>query len=111
LEEKMKIIAVGTYASASHASFIAKPDDDRNAAVKAMVESTGGEVHDLHFLRGKYDFMVILEVKDLEVALALKLLVTASGSVDTLELMETIDFASICNKASKMGAAYRPPGK
>jgi uncharacterized protein with GYD domain len=106
----MKLYALGTYTSKAHAGFAANPDDDRNAAVTSMVESAGGKVLTVEFLRGVYDFVVIIEIKDFNVAAALKLMVMASGSVDKLDLMEVIDFNGIAKMAHDMGEAYRPPG-
>jgi uncharacterized protein with GYD domain len=106
----MKMYALGTYTSQAHAGFAANPDDDRNAAVTSMVEGAGGKVLAVEFLRGIYDFVVIIEIKDFEIAAALKLMVMSSGTVDMLHLMEVIDFNSIAKKAHDMGEAYRPPG-
>ncbi|MGC6484885.1 MAG: GYD domain-containing protein, partial [Candidatus Puniceispirillales bacterium] len=90
--------------------FITNPDDDRGAAVSAMVEKAGGKVHDVHFLRGEYDVAVMTEAPDFEAAAAIKMLVMASGAMDKLDMVEIIDMNSIARKASKMAGAYRAPG-
>jgi uncharacterized protein with GYD domain len=106
----MKLYALGTYSPKAYAGFAANPGDDRNAAVTSMVEGAGGKVLAVEFLRGYYDFVVIVEVKNFDIAAALKLMVRASGSVDTLDLMEVIDYNAIAKMAHDMGEAYRPPG-
>ena len=106
----MKFIALGKYTGAALGGFVANPDDDRMAAVKAMVEQVGGKVHDLHFLRGDYDVAVVTEAPDFEAAAAIKMLVMSSGAMEKLDMIEIIDMNSIAQKANKIAGAYRKPG-
>lgn len=106
----MKFIALGKYTPAALGGFVQNPDDDRVAAVSAMVQQVGGKVLDLHFLRGEYDVAVITEVPDFEAAAAIKLLVVSSGAMEKLEMVEIIDMNSIAKKANTIAGAYRKPG-
>lgn len=106
----MKFIALGKYTPAALGGFVQSPDDDRTAAVSAMVEKAGGKVLDLHFLRGEYDVAVITEAPDFEAAAAIKLLVVSSGAMEKLDMVEIIDMNSIAQKAHAMAGAYRKPG-
>ena len=110
MEDDMKFIALGKYSAAGLGGFVANPDDDRMAAVAGMVQKAGGQVLDLHFLRGEYDVAVITEAPDFEAAAAIKLLVIASGAMEKLDMVEIIDMNSIARKASEMAGAYRAPG-
>jgi len=106
----LKFIALGKYSAKALGGFVSTPDDDRAAAVSAMVEKAGGKVHDLHFLRGHYDVAVITEAPDFEAAAAIKLLVVSSGAMDQLDMMEIIDMNSIAAKANAIAGSYKAPG-
>ena len=107
-------IAVGASLTASIyaglSGFLKNPEDDRRAAISAMVEKSGGKFIDLQFLRGKYDIAVVAEVSSFEDAAAVKVLVVASGALDRLEMMEYIDMNDIATRANKKTGAYRAPG-
>jgi hypothetical protein len=49
----MKFLFLGKYSNAGLAGFLKNPEDDRRAAISAMVEKSGGNFIDLQFLRGK----------------------------------------------------------
>ena len=106
----MKFLFLGNYLNAGLAGFLKNPEDDRRAAISAMVEKSGGKFIDLQFLRGKYDIAVVAEVSSFEDAAAVKVLVVASGALDRLEMMEYIDMNDIATRASKITGAYRAPG-
>jgi hypothetical protein len=55
----MKFLFLGKYSNAGLAGFLKNPEDDRRAAISAMVEKSGGNFIDLQFLRGKYDIGVV----------------------------------------------------
>ena len=61
----MKFLFLGKYSNAGLAGFLKNPEDDRRAAISAMVEKSGGNFIDLQFLRGKYDIAVVAEVLEL----------------------------------------------
>ena len=71
----MKFLFLGNYSNAGLAGFLKNPEDDRRAAISAMVEKSGGKFIDLQFLRGKYDIAVVAEVSSFEDAAAVKVLV------------------------------------
>ena len=97
-------------AIAGLAGFLKNPEDDRRAAISAMVEKSGGNFIDLQFLRGKYDIAVVAEVSSFEDAAAVKILVAASGTLEELEMLEYIDMNDIAGRANKITGAYRAPG-
>ena len=103
-------MVLGKYSNQGLAGFIQNPNDDRRAAISSMMEKAGGKLLDLHLTRGEYDIMAICEVDSFEDIAAVKLLVAASGAVDNLTILETIDMNSIANKAAAIAGAYRAPG-
>ena len=46
----MKFLFLGNYSNAGLAGFLKNPEDDRRAAISAMVEKSGGKFIDLQFL-------------------------------------------------------------
>ena len=106
----MKFLFLGKYSNTGLAGFLKNPDDDRRAAISAMVEKSGGNFIDLQLLRGKYDIAVVAEVSSFEDAAAVKVLVAASGALDELEMLEYIDMNDIAGRANKITGAYRAPG-
>ena len=68
----MKFLFLGKYSNAGLAGFLKNPEDDRRAAISAMVEKSGGNLIDLQFLRGKYYISVIAEVSSFQDAAAVK---------------------------------------
>jgi len=106
----MKFLFLGKYSSAGLAGFLKNPEDNRRAAISAMVEKSGGAFIDLQFLRGKYDIAVVAEMPSFADAAAVKVLVAASGSLDDMEMLEYIDMHDIAGRASKITGAYRAPG-
>ena len=76
----MKFLFLGNYSNAGLSGFLKNPEDDRRAAISAMVEKSGGKFIDLQFLRGKYDIAVVAEVSSFEDAAAVKVLVAGIRS-------------------------------
>ena len=101
---------LGKYSNAGLAGFLKNPEDDRCAAISAMVEKSGGNFIDLQFLRGNYDIAVVAEDSSFEDAAAVKVLAAASGVLDELEMLEYINMNDIAGRANKITGAYRAPG-
>ena len=106
----MKFIVLGRYSSQGLAGFIKNPNDDRKAAISAMMEKAGAKLIELHLLRGEYDIAAIGEAKSFEDVAAVKLLVASSGAVENLTILEMVDMNAIANKAAAIAGAYRAPG-
>lgn len=106
----MKFMVLGRYSNQGLAGFIQNPDDDRKAAISAMMERAGAKLIELHLLRGEYDIAVIGEAKSFEDVAAVKLLVASSGAVENLTILEMVDMNAIAAKAAAITGAYRAPG-
>lgn len=80
----------------------------RKAAIKQLVEASGGKLHAFYFAFGKDDVVGIAEFPDHATAAAVSLAVNAAGVVSfrstVLITPEEMD------AATKKSVAYRPPG-
>ena len=88
--------------------------EDREPAVRKLIEATGGKLISLYFTTGESDFMVIAEGDDGESIIAGLMGAAASGAVTdliTVRAWTGAQFQAIAAKASKAATAYRAPGK
>lgn len=106
----MKFIVIGRYTTQGLSGFMKNPEDDRYAAVGAMMEQAGGRLESLYLTRGSQDVVAIGEAPDFDTIAAVKLLVLASGAFADMEILEVSDFNAIGAKAAKLAGAYKAPG-
>ena len=105
-----------TYASYSHSGvkgLIDKPED-RSVPVKAMLEKAGGKLVALYNTTGPHDVVLVTEFPDGSDAVAIGMAVAASGAIsrtETVRAWTPSEFKSIAEKAGRVSAAYKPPGK
>ena len=52
-----KFYLMGNYTAKAFQGFIANPDTDRGAAIKAVASAVGGKVLDYDIVRGSYDLL------------------------------------------------------
>ena len=103
----------GSYTREAMQALIKKPED-REAAVRKVVEAAGGKLHHAFVSLGSSDFLLIAEFPDDTSAVAVSLAVGASGSVSsgmTTKLITMAEFAKAQKKAGKVAARYKPPQK
>ena len=96
-----KFYLMGNYTAKAFQGFIANPDTDRKAAVKAVASAVGGKVIDYDVVRGSYDFILKLEAPNFESMAAAKLATEARGAVTNINIMEPININSIAKIAAK----------
>ena len=106
-----KFYLMGNYTAKAFQGFIAQPDSDRGAAIKAVAEAIGGKVLSYDIVRGSYDFIVVIEAPNFESMAAAKLATEASGAVTNITIMESININNAAKLAAKAAASYKPPGK
>ena len=83
---------------------------DREAAVKALLDSVGGKLESLMFTRGEYDIAVIAEMPDQSTGIGLTMAVQASGAFTKLTVLEELDMAAVISAAQKAVKVYEPAG-
>ena len=106
-----KFYLMGNYTAKAFQGFIANPDTDRGAAIKAVANAVGGKVLDYDIVRGSYDFIVSIDAPNFESMAAAKLATEASGAVTNITIMEPININSAAKLAAKVAAGYKAPGK
>src|SRR4029077_2481311 len=70
----------GRFSESALKSFLAKPEDRSKAAAK-LAKACGGRLHRYYTALGRYDFVSILELPDLEAATACAMDVASGGHV------------------------------
>ncbi len=98
----------GSYTSEGAKGLAKDGGTKRRAAVKQMVEQSGGKLHAFYFALGESDVYGIAEFPDTATAVAVSLAVNGSGAVHlkTTALLSPEDF----DAATKKSVSYRPPG-
>jgi uncharacterized protein with GYD domain len=88
--------------------------EDREPAVRKLIEAVGGKVLNFYFTTGDSDFLLISECNDAENIIASLLAAAAAGTISdvtTARAWTGAEFKAIADKASKAQKAYRVPGK
>ena len=106
-----KFYLMGNYTAKAFQGFIANPDSDRGAAIKAVASAIGGKVLSYDIVRGSYDFIVSIDAPNFESMAAAKLATEATGAVTNISIMEPININSAAKLAAKAASSYKPPGK
>jgi len=106
-----RFITFFSYTGDSAKALIEKPSD-RSAAGKALVESLGGTQEAFYWMTGKHDGFLIANVPDGVTAAALAVAVGSGGAVMGIETYQIFDHdeqASIVKQAATARKAYKPP--
>jgi uncharacterized protein with GYD domain len=88
--------------------------EDREPAVRKLVEGAGGKLVSLYFTTGDTDFMLISEANEAESIIAALLGAVAAGAISnvtTVRAWTGAEFKAVAEKASKAASLYRAPGK
>ena len=104
----MRIVVLANYAPHAVKGLI--QGSDREAAIRALVESVGGKLESVMFTRGAYDIAVTCTVPDQAAGLGVVMAVRASGSLSEVQLLEELDVKPILAAAQTAAKAYKPAG-
>ena len=88
--------------------------EDREPAVRRLIEGAGGKLVNAYFTTGDTDFMIISEADEAESIIAALLAAVASGTISDVKTARAwtgAEFKAIAEKASKAASHYQPPGK
>ncbi len=97
-----------------YASRLVAAPEDREPAVRKLMEGAGGKLVNFYFTTGDSDFLAITEGNDAESIIAALLAAAAAGmisDVTTSRAWTGGEFKAVAEKASKVASLYRPPGK
>ncbi len=102
-----------SFAAETTKKLVAKPEDRRRAADKAL-RAVGGRLKEYFFALGPHDAVVIAEMPDNLTAAAAAMLTGSSGAfshVQTTPLLTMAEAVKAMRKAGKASKSYRPPGR
>jgi uncharacterized protein with GYD domain len=88
--------------------------EDREPAVRKLIEGVGAKVIHFYFTTGDSDFLLISEANDAESIIAALMAASAAGTISdmtTARAWTGAEFKAVADKASKAASAYRAPGK
>ena len=88
--------------------------EDREPAVRKLIEGAGGKVISFYMTTGDTDFLLISETNESENVIAALMASSAAGmisNVATVRAWTGAEFKSVADRAAKAAKAYRPPGK
>ena len=103
-------IVTGNYTCDAMKGMVAHPSD-REAAVTALIEASGGKVISYYMTTGETDFLLVSEAKDGHDVIAALLVAGASGTVKNLKTVRgftSAEFTVAQKKAGAIAATYLP---
>ena|SRR3974390_3484482 len=109
----IRLITRGRFSQDYAKRLLAAPED-REPAVRKLIEAAGGKVIGFYFTTGDADFLLITEADEAESIIAALMAVAETGmisDVTTSRAWTGGEFKAVAAKASKVSRAYRIPGK
>ena len=88
--------------------------EDREPAVRKLIEGAGGKLLSFYITTGDSDFMTVAEANEAETLIAAYLAAAAAGTISDVTTQRAwtgSEFKAIAEKASKAASLYRAPGK
>jgi uncharacterized protein with GYD domain len=88
--------------------------EDREPAVRKLIEEAGGKVISFYMTTGDSDWLLISEANESEAIIAALMALSAGGmisNVATVTAWTGAEFKSIAERGAKAAKAYRLPGK
>src|SRR5262249_32042226 len=109
----IRLVTRGRFTHDYLKGLLAAPED-REAAVRKVIEAVGGKVISFYVTTGETDFLLVSEADEAEGIIAALMAAAAAGTISDVRTGRAwtgAEFKSIMEKASKAAVAYRPPGK
>jgi uncharacterized protein with GYD domain len=109
----IRLVTRGRFTHEYAKALVAAPED-REPAVRKLIEGAGGKVVSFYFTTGDTDFLLITEANEAESIIAALLATAATGmisNVTTARAWTGGEFKAVADKASKTASLYRAPGK
>ena len=109
----IRLVTRGRLTQSYSKGLLAAPED-REPAVRKLIEAAGGKMVNFYFTTGDYDFLLITETNDAESVLAALMAGAAAGMISDLTTGRAwtgAEFKGIAEKAAKAASSYRGPGK
>jgi uncharacterized protein with GYD domain len=109
----IRLVTRGKF-TGSHIKGLVDAPEDREPAVRKLVEAAGGKLISFYFTTGDHDFMLIVEAPDAESIVAGTMAAAAPGTITgmtTIRAWTAAEFKPVAEKAAKVASAYRAPGR
>jgi uncharacterized protein with GYD domain len=109
----IRLVTRGRFTQDYAKGLLAAPED-REPAVRKLVEAAGGKFVSFYFTTGDSDFLLISEANEAEAIIAALMAAAAAGTISDITTSRAwtgAEFRAIADKASKAASAYRAPGK
>jgi uncharacterized protein with GYD domain len=109
----IRLITRGRFTQDYVRGLIAAPED-REPAVRKVVEAAGGKVVSFYVTTGESDFLLVTEADEAESVIAALMAAAAAGTIANITTSRAwtgSEFKAVAAKASKAAKAYRAPGK
>jgi uncharacterized protein with GYD domain len=111
----MHFCLTAQYTAQSVSSFMDNPDTNRYEAAKSLIEAAGGKLISMYSTSANGPgVLVIFDVPDPTSAPAVSGILVGSGAAENVTLTRVWtqeEIKQVRHKASKLRAAYKPPGK
>ncbi len=108
----IRLITRGKF-TGSHIKGLMETPEDREPAIRRLIEAVGGKLISFYFTTGDHDFTLIVEAPDAESMIAGTMATAAAGTITgmtTIRAWTAAEFKPVAAKAAKVAAAYRAPG-
>ena len=109
----IRLVTRGRYTHDYVKALIGAPED-REPAVRKVIEGAGGRVISFYMTTGETDFLLISEANEAEAIIAAMMAISGAGTishVSTVRAWTAAEFKGVAERAGKVAGAYRPPGK
>ena len=107
-----RLITTGRFTQDYVKGTLAAPED-REPAIRQLVEASGGKLISLYFTTGNSDFLLVTEGEG-EDHISSLLVAAAAGTITdtcTARAWTPAEFKKIAEKASSVASTYRAPGQ
>lgn len=109
----IRLVTRGKFTGDYAKRLLAAPED-REPAVRKLVEEVGAKLVSFYFTTGDTDFLLITETNEAESVVAALLAAASAGTITDITTSRAWtgkEFKAVADKASKAAKAYRVPGK
>ena len=109
----VRLVTRGCFTQNYAKGLLSEPED-REPAVRKLVEGAGGRLLNFYFTTGDTDFMLVSEADEAESIIAALLAAVAAGTISDVKTVRAwtgAEFKAVAAKASKAASHYRAPGK
>ena len=109
----IRLVTRGRFTHAYVKALLGAPED-RQPAVRKLIEGAGGKVISFYMTTGDTDFLLISEANQAEAVIAALMAASPPGMISNVATVRAgtgAEFKSIAERGSKAAGTYRPPGK